>query len=106
MKNLINEAPGVADAFFNLTDAIRSYSVLPIKYNELVLIGVFAASRSLKGILTHVERAIKAGAEKNEIISAIILALPVVGIGSVNMAIDEALNAIELYQKKSAILCD
>lgn len=95
MKNLINEAPKVAEAFFNLTAAIRGSSALPSKINELVLIGIFTASRSLKGIKTHVTRALEAGATKEEIVSAIYLALPVCGISSVNIALDEALQMIE-----------
>ena len=95
MKNLINEAPKVAEAFFNLTAAIRESSVLGTKTNELVLIGVFTASRSLKGIKTHVDRALQAGATQDEIVSAIYLALPVCGIGSVNAALDEAMLAIK-----------
>lgn len=94
MKNLIDKAPKVAEAFFNLTAAIRESSVLDNKTNQLVLIGIFTASRSLKGIKTHVERALAAGATQDEIISAIYLALPVCGVASVNMALDEALQWI------------
>lgn len=100
MQNLINEAPKVAESFFNLTSSIRSYSVLPPKINELVLIGSFTACNALKGIATHVERALEHEATKEEIISAIVLALPVVGIPSVNIAIDKALEIIAKYQSK------
>ena len=77
-----------------MTAAIRKSFTLDKKINELILIGIFTASRSLKGIHTHVERAIEAGANKDEIVSAIYLALPVCGIASVNMALTEALQAI------------
>lgn len=103
MRNLINEVPKVADAFFALTAAIRESSVLEPKQNELTLIGIFTASRSLKGIHTHVERAIKHGATKEEIISCIFLALPVCGIASVNMALDEAMAAINTCIKSGEV---
>lgn len=102
MKHLIAEAPGVADAFFNLTAQIRAHSRLGKKQNELVLMGIFTASRALKGIVTHVQRALEAGATKEEIISAIVLALPVVGIGGVNQALDTAMETIAAVQKEQA----
>lgn len=91
MKYLIQEAKNVADSFFDLTKAIRSRSVLSQKENELVLIGIFTAQRAIKGIHTHVERAVQNGATKDEVLSAIILALPVVGIGKVNEALEVAM---------------
>lgn len=97
MKILINEASGVADAFFAMTKSIREHSCLSAKNNELILIGIFTAHRSLTGIHTHVERALKAGVTKEEIISAIVLALPVAGIASVNMALEKAMASIDAY---------
>lgn len=94
MKNLIEEAPKVAEAFFDLTAAIRESSSLEPKIRELVLLGIFTASRSLKGIQTHVERALESGAKKDEIVSAIYSALPVCGVASVNTALDSALSTI------------
>lgn len=95
MKHLISEAPGVSDAFFNLTAQIRSKSSLGAKTNELVLLGIFTASRSPKGLVTHIERALEAGATRDDILSAIILALPVAGIGAVNQALDTAMSTLD-----------
>lgn len=94
MDKLIKEAPQVADAFFAMTKSIRESSALETKVNELVLIGVFTASRSLRGLKTHTERALQAGATRGEIISAVYLALPVCGIASVNMALNEVIACI------------
>lgn len=94
MQHLIAEAPGISDAFFNLTAQIRSHSCLGAKTNELVLLGIFTAARSPKGLVTHIQRALDSGATKDEIISAIVLALPVSGIGSVNQALETAMDTL------------
>jgi AhpD family alkylhydroperoxidase len=94
MKHLIAEAPKVAEAFFNLTHEIRAHCPLTPKERELILVGIFAANKATKGIVTHVERALEAGATKDDIVSAIILALPVAGIPAVNSGLEAALEAI------------
>ena len=95
MQHMIKEAPAVAQGFFDLTKAIRSQSVLGDKLNELVLIGIFVcAPQGLRGLSTHVERALTAGATKEEILSAILLALPVIGVTSTNLALERALETI------------
>lgn len=99
MKSLIKEAGGVADAFFDLTKAIRSRSVLGMKNNELVLLGILTSHGTVKGLETHINRAIDNGANHDEIISAIILALPVVGIGKVNLALGVVHDVYELRGK-------
>ena len=103
MKNLIAEAPSVAEAFFALTASIRERSVLLPKQNELILIGIFTASKAMKGLVTHITRALEAGANKDEIISAIVLALPITGIANVNMALDTALETIQSYERDRAV---
>lgn len=95
MKNMMQEAPNVAQGFFDLAKSVKQYSTLDEKVNELIIIGVFTAHRGLRGINTHVERAMAAGATKQEIISAILLALPIVGITDVNLALDQAMEIIE-----------
>lgn len=91
MKNLIERKPAIAEAFFNLTAAIRESSKLTARENELILVGIFTANQALTGLVTHLERALEQGATEEEIISAISLALPVCGIASVNMALDKAI---------------
>lgn len=95
MKNLIKEAPNVAQGFFDLAKSVKQYSPLDEKTNELIIIGIFAAHRGITGIGTHVQRAMEEGATKEEIIAAILLALPIVGITDVNLALDKAMASIE-----------
>ena len=68
---------------------LRSYFSVLLRLG--VLLGVFTGNRAIKGIATHVERALELGATKEEIISAIYLALPVCGIANVNLALEQAM---------------
>ncbi len=53
MKNMMKEAPEVAQSFFDLAKSAREYSTLGMKTNELILLGIFAAHRGLRGIQTR-----------------------------------------------------
>jgi 4-carboxymuconolactone decarboxylase len=101
MKNLISEAPTIADAFFNMTAAIREHCPLTARERELILLGILTANKAPRGIVTHVERALESGATKEEIVSAIILAIPLSGIATVNSALDVALETIEKLKEKA-----
>src|SRR5439155_289234 len=98
---IIREAPEVAEAFFSLTRSVKSYSPLDEKTNELVLVGIFAAHRGLRGLHTHVTRAVDEGASKEEILAAILLALPVVGITDITLAVEQALATLEQCQEQA-----
>jgi len=88
MQNLIEHAPAVAQAFFALTKSCRDQSPLDHHINELILIGIFTAQGSPRGLKTHIARALENGASQADIIAAITLALPVVGVTQVNQAMD------------------
>lgn len=103
MKNMMQEAPDVAQSFFDLAKSVKQYSPLDEKVNELIIIGIFSAHRGLRGINTHVERAMAAGATKEEVIAAILLALPIVGITDVNMALDQAMETIATTADKKEV---
>lgn len=95
MRNVMKVAPDVANAFFGMAKEIKEYSPLDDKVNELILIGIFTAHRGLRGIGTHVERAMATGATKEEIIAAILLAMPIVGCANVTLSLEKALSLIE-----------
>jgi len=95
MQNVIKEAPNVAQGFFDLAKSVKQYSPLDERTNELILIGIFTTHRGIRGMGTHVERAMEVGATKEEIIAAILLALPIIGITDVTLALDKALEVIE-----------
>ena len=95
MERLLKEAPNVGDAFFKLTGAITDYFSGDLKTKEIILIGVYTAEGAVRGLKTHVKRAIDNKATKKEILGSILLALPVVGISKVNRAIEVALQVID-----------
>lgn len=101
MKYIIRDAPNVAEAFFSLTKSVKTYSPLDEKTNELILLGIFAAHRGLRGLHTHVERAVAEGATKEEILAAILLALPIVGITDIALAVEQAVETLEHMQEHS-----
>jgi 4-carboxymuconolactone decarboxylase len=102
MKNMMKEAPAVAQSFFDLAKSVKQYSPLDEKTNELIILGVFTAARGLRGIDTHVERAMNEGATKEEIIAAVLLALPIIGITDTNLALDQTVEAIDTVQTRIA----
>lgn len=102
MKNMMKEAPAVAQSFFDLAKSVKQYSPLDEKTNELIILGVFTAARGLRGIDTHVERALNEGATKEEIIAAVLLALPIIGITDTNLALDQTVEAIDTVQTRIA----
>ncbi|HET9959535.1 MAG TPA: carboxymuconolactone decarboxylase family protein [Polyangiaceae bacterium] len=101
MQHLIENAAPVAESFFALTKSIRDASPLGPKLNELVILGVFVAHGGTRGIQTHVERAQEHGATREEIVAAITLALPVVGISRVNEALEVAIRTIQSKEGRS-----
>jgi len=88
MQQLIDNAPNVAQAFFGLTKSCREQSSLGPRTNELILVGIFTAQGALRGLHTHINRALEHGATQEDILAAITLALPAVGITHVNQAIE------------------
>lgn len=92
MKKIIENAPEVAESFFNMTNKITQYgSEIEIKNKELILVGMFVAAGGYNGVKTHAGRALEAGSSQKEIISAILYAIPVVGISKVNIALEEVI---------------
>jgi alkylhydroperoxidase/carboxymuconolactone decarboxylase family protein YurZ len=101
LKDIMREAPEVAGKFFELTEEITKYSTIDLKTKELILIGIFTSNGGIKGIGTHIERALKNNATKEEIIGSILFAMPVCGVSNVNLAIKKALDCMEKYNNET-----
>lgn len=100
---LKTEAPKIADAFYGLTRSVKEYSPFSEKWNELILVAIFATHCALRGLGTHIRRAVAEGATKEDILSAILLALPVIGAPDTNAALEQAIavfNEIEREEKE------
>lgn len=101
MQHLIKQAPTVAQGFFELAKSVTQYSPLDEKTNELIIIGVFVAHGGMRGINTHVERAMEMGATKEEVIAAVLLALPIIGISDTNLAMDQTMETINRVEAQT-----
>ena len=95
MKNLIREAGPVAEAFRAMTKVIDESSPLDVRTKELILLGIFTANRALRGIDTHVRIAVENGVSRKEIVSAIVYAMPIVGITNVTLCLEKALQVVD-----------
>ncbi|MCP4237199.1 MAG: carboxymuconolactone decarboxylase family protein [Aestuariibacter sp.] len=88
-KNLISnafkafseEAPHHAEAWMKLVQGLSSASALDHKTHNIAYLAVLAALGRKNGIPFHVKMAKKAGASRDEVISAILVGLPPAGHG-------------------------
>ncbi len=78
-KAFHEEAPKYAEAWMKLIQDLSNASALDKKTHNLAYLAVLAALRRDSGIPFHVIMAKKAGASRDEIISAILVGLPSVG---------------------------
>ena len=74
-----NEAPEHAAVWMRLTRDLAAASSLDAKTHHLAFLAVLAALRRPNGVPFHVRAALQAGATREEIISAILVALPPAG---------------------------
>jgi len=81
LKVMAAENPELLKAYLNLRSVIlANEGVLARKTKELILLGIFAASRFEPGIEIHARGAMKAGATRREIFETISLALLAAGV--------------------------
>jgi alkylhydroperoxidase/carboxymuconolactone decarboxylase family protein YurZ len=94
-------APGVFRALYGtdgLIANVNACSPFDTKTKELILVATFATNLAFRGMGEHVRRAAAAGATNEEIFSAILLTLPVIGIPHVNTALEQAEATLGLEQ--------
>jgi alkylhydroperoxidase/carboxymuconolactone decarboxylase family protein YurZ len=78
-QTFITEAPAQAQAWAAMCQELERANALDPKTGELAYLAVLAALRLEGGIPFHVEAAKKAGASREEVISAILVGLPAAG---------------------------
>lgn len=93
------EAPELAAAHFNFIRTGAATSALDEKTEELAYLSVLAASQLTGGIPFHVASARAKGATREEVVSAILVGLPAVGLGVLN-ALPLALAAYDAHTPK------
>lgn len=90
----LQETNGVGQNFMDMVINSSERSALDRKTQELAYIAVLTAVRLTGGIDFHVKSAKQLGATKEEIKSAVLVALPAVGI-SILEALETALNSYD-----------
>ena len=89
-----SEAPQHAQAWMQLVQSLAGASALDEKTKGLAYLAVLAALRLESGIPFHVQMAKKAGASRDEVISAVLLGLAPAG-HSVTQVLPAAIDAFD-----------
>lgn len=88
------EAPGHQKAWLEAVQKLGEASKLDAKTEALIYIGILAATRLESGLPFHVAEAMKLGASRDEVISAVLVGLPAVG-NTVIQSLPAALSAFD-----------
>ncbi len=78
-QTFLNEASGHAAAWMQVVQGLDQASALDEKTAELAYLAVLAALRMESGVPFHVASAKRAGAPRQEVISAVLVGLPAAG---------------------------
>lgn len=90
----MREAPQHAQAWGSMVQGLAAASALDNKTSALAYLAVLAALRLESGVPFHVQSAKRAGASREEVISAILVGLPAAGHG-VTQCLPSALAAYD-----------
>jgi 4-carboxymuconolactone decarboxylase len=93
---LRRECPDVFKAFEEMASVILKKPKLDYKTKQLIYVGICSAIRDTGGVRYHSGEALKTGASKDEIVEAVLLALPTAGISAVLTSLPVALEAVEI----------
>ena len=80
-RGFMHEASGHAQVWMGAVRGLDEASALDKKTEELAHLAVLAALRLESGVPLHVQLAKEAGASREEVISAVLVGLPVAGQG-------------------------
>lgn len=75
LKSMSNEAPESVRAFMGLLDASYKAGAIDVKTKELISVAIGCYNRCVYCIVYHVSQALKAGATREEIIEAAMVAV-------------------------------
>lgn len=94
------EFPEIAEAFDGLVDAQRAAPGMDQKTKQLVNIALQTATRNPRGVMFHAAMARNAGATREEVKGAVVMALHLVGLAAV---LDCLPSCLEGYEKGPAM---
>ena len=85
-KKFKEDFPEVASAYESLGNAVHGAGPLDEKTRALIKLGISAGARLEGGFHSHVRKALNAGVTKEEMVHAVLLALPTIGLPSMMAA--------------------
>lgn len=97
LEEFERQFPEVWKAYSRLRDSCDHAGTLDSKTRELIKIGIETASHRRGGLIAHIHRAKALGAKKEEIMEAIMLAIPLVGFP---LVLDAFLMAKAAFKEK------
>jgi len=86
-KDFMEEHPAIATAYEALGTAVHSGGPLDEKTRALIKVAISTGARLEGALHSHTRKALEAGATKDEIKHAVILALPTIGLPSTMAAL-------------------
>src|SRR5262245_28369839 len=91
---LFREKPQITQSWLQIDKTISEHSALDAKTAELVYLAVLAALGLERGMAFHANEAMRLGASRDEVISAILVGLPAAGVRAIE-AIGEAVRPFD-----------
>jgi alkylhydroperoxidase/carboxymuconolactone decarboxylase family protein YurZ len=95
---LFRETPEIMEAWMNVDQVLSEHSALDPKTAELAYLAVLAALGLERGIAFHATIAKQRGASRAEVLSAILVGLPVAGARVIECT-TEALRSFDEHEK-------
>ena len=96
-QTFLQEAPEHAGAWGEVVQALSEASALDAKTNALAYLAVLSVLRLESGVPFHVQVAKRAGASREEVISAVLLGLPAAG----NVVTQALPAAVKVYDSEA-----
>jgi 4-carboxymuconolactone decarboxylase len=94
-RDLRAEHPDLAEAYDALGDACRRAGPLPPREQRLVKLGLALGLSSEGGVRSHVRRALDEGMSRDEVLHAIVLAVPTAGFPATAAAYQWAVEVLD-----------
>lgn len=95
----MEKTPGFSDPWMKMTHQLAEASALDPKTRELTYLAVLAAMGAESGMPFHVQQALGKGATPDEILSAVLVGLPVAG-HSITRCLPAVMEGLELKGNK------
>jgi len=94
-KRLLDEYPKVGKAYDALGDAVHKAGPLDGRTRALIKLSIAVGARLEGAVHSHTRKALEAGATRKEILHAVVLAMPTIGLPSTVAALSWAWDVLD-----------